>query len=227
MPGAAARKRSRSQGLAATPSSTTQIRAGSSRAPHATSTWPWMRRSSIRCRLQLTRARSCAVALDPDAVPALRLQPLRQLARAEAIAVVEVVEEERQVDAGDDHDLAVLARGRGPARVARAAPEVREEQPAVCPALHPRLDRLFEIVARQALVREHGYVLDRADDPLGGAHERGGEIRMRDEERGHPRGVHRIRTGRAHSVSSRTQAFAALFRFMTSSMCWFSFSAGE
>src|SRR5438067_29916 len=133
MPGAASRKRSRSQELAATPSSTTQMRAGSSRAPQATSTWPWMRRSSIRCSAQLTRALSCALALDADAVPTLHLQPLGQLAGRQAVPVVEVVEEQRQVDAGDDHELAVAPGRRRAAGMAGAAPEVGQQQPTARP----------------------------------------------------------------------------------------------
>ena len=64
--------------------------------------------------------------------------------------------------------------------MARATPEVGEQQTAVRPALHASLDRLLQVGARQAFVRKQDDVLDRPDDLLGGAHlQTGGRAEVR------------------------------------------------
>src|SRR6185503_5173460 len=100
-----------------------------------------MRRSSTRVSTQLTRAcsgwraprradraeatrRSYRLAVvQADAVATLADQPVGERQRTVGVAIVEVVEEHRQVDAGDHHHVAMATRGGDPTDVARAAPD--------------------------------------------------------------------------------------------------------
>src|SRR5439155_16178742 len=98
-------------------------------------------------------------ALDAEALLALAHQALGQLDYAELVAVVQEIDQRRQVDPGHDHHfparLPVAAcpapRGARPAHVARATPELGQHDTALRPVRNVALDRLLERVARKTL----------------------------------------------------------------------------
>ena len=97
------------RGCAATPSSTTQMRVGSQALrPRPRRTWPWISRSSIAVQQPSSRGR-CRAGRRMLSRPFCCSRSASSIGR-DPVAVVQVVEQQRQVDAGHDHDLAAAAR---------------------------------------------------------------------------------------------------------------------
>ncbi len=137
----------------------------------------------------------------PDRVPAVLAHLPRDRQQIRRAAQAGQLDQHRQVDAGDHLDAVVLEKRHAEVR-RRAAEHVGQQQHALL-AAHP-LDRLRDLLPRVVHIvvpadRHRGELRQVADDHLGGVHQLGRELPVRDDDDANHRSAYRIERGKARA----------------------------